>query len=182
MTELETLRRAKMYMEKLADGIDPITDLPAPEGDIINNARLSRCFLYVCGVLERAEEQERKKANKNLPPFRADINELSKIHPLNFHARISQLVGHINDKIADGRMKKLSSTTVTSWLAELGFLESLNGTRGKRPTQRGRALGISTQQQPGLKGDYTAVIYSPAAQQFILDNLPAALEFAAGKN
>ena len=47
MTDLETIKRAKLYMEKLANGIDPITDKEAPEDDIINNVRLSRCFFYV---------------------------------------------------------------------------------------------------------------------------------------
>ena len=30
MTELETLQRAKLYMDKLAQGIDPITNLEIP--------------------------------------------------------------------------------------------------------------------------------------------------------
>ena len=44
MTELETMQRAKMYLDKLTQGIDPITDQPIPAGDSLNNPRLSRCF------------------------------------------------------------------------------------------------------------------------------------------
>ena len=44
MTELEILKHAKMYIDKLANGIDPITDHEVPEGDIVNNVRLARCF------------------------------------------------------------------------------------------------------------------------------------------
>ena len=36
MTELETLERAKMYMEKLANGINPIDGIPVPDEDVIN--------------------------------------------------------------------------------------------------------------------------------------------------
>ena len=50
MTELEIMQRAKTYMEKLANGIDPITDREVPEEDIIQNVRLSRCFFYVADV------------------------------------------------------------------------------------------------------------------------------------
>ena len=53
MTELETLQRAKMYMEKLAQGIDPITGVELPEDSALNNVRLARCFFYVSGVLDR---------------------------------------------------------------------------------------------------------------------------------
>lgn len=36
MTELETIQRAKMYMDKLANGINPIDDTRVPEDDTIN--------------------------------------------------------------------------------------------------------------------------------------------------
>ena len=41
MTELETLQRAKMYLDKLANGIDPLTDVPVPDNDCINQIRIS---------------------------------------------------------------------------------------------------------------------------------------------
>ena len=43
MTELEIMHRAKMYMEKLAQGIDPISDQEIPEDSVLNNVRLARC-------------------------------------------------------------------------------------------------------------------------------------------
>ena len=51
MTELEKIERAKMYMDKLANGIDPISGSEIPDDDIINNVRLSRCFFFVSDVL-----------------------------------------------------------------------------------------------------------------------------------
>ena len=56
MTELETMQRARMYMEKLAMGINPIDDSTVPERDVINNVRLSRCFFYVADVLRQVIE------------------------------------------------------------------------------------------------------------------------------
>ena len=53
MTELETMQRAKMYLDKLAQGIDPITNQEVPEDSILNNVRLARCFFYVSDVLEQ---------------------------------------------------------------------------------------------------------------------------------
>ena len=37
MTELEIMQRAKMYIDKLAQGIDPITDREVPEDSVLNN-------------------------------------------------------------------------------------------------------------------------------------------------
>ena len=53
MTELEKIERAKLYMDKLANGINPIDDTMAPDEDIINNVRLSRCFFYVSDILRQ---------------------------------------------------------------------------------------------------------------------------------
>ena len=51
MTELETMQRAKMYLDKLANGINPLTDQPASDSDCINQVRISRCLFYVSDVL-----------------------------------------------------------------------------------------------------------------------------------
>ena len=71
MTELETLERAKIYMEKLANGINPIDGSVIPDEDVVNNVRLSRCFFYVSDVLRQVIENggvtPQKKSKKE--PF-----------------------------------------------------------------------------------------------------------------
>ena len=56
MTELEKIERARMYIDKLANGINPIDDTVVPDGDIINNVRLSRCLFFVSDVLRQVIE------------------------------------------------------------------------------------------------------------------------------
>lgn len=138
MTELETLQRAKMYMEKLANGIDPITEADVPEDDIINNVRLSRCFFYVCGVLDQAIDRERKKSSKNLPAFQMSVQELGQLKPLDRPAQISELVNEINARIDQNRMKKLAATSITNWLVELGMLEVPEGREQQTTHGQGR--------------------------------------------
>ena len=53
MTELDILIHAKDYIDKLAQGIDPISGQEVPEDSVINQARLVRCFFYVSGVLQK---------------------------------------------------------------------------------------------------------------------------------
>ena len=47
MTEIEKIADAKTFIDKLANGINPLDDTPIPEDDIVNNIRLSCCFFYV---------------------------------------------------------------------------------------------------------------------------------------
>ena len=49
MTEIEKITYAKTYIEKLANGINPLTDQPVPDSDSINNVRISRCF-FMCPI------------------------------------------------------------------------------------------------------------------------------------
>ena len=56
MTELEKIAYAKTFIEKLAQGISPLDNTPIPEGEIVNNVRLARCFFYVAQVLGRVCE------------------------------------------------------------------------------------------------------------------------------
>ena len=44
MTELEKIDYARRFIEKLANGVDPLTDQPVPDGELVNNVRISRCF------------------------------------------------------------------------------------------------------------------------------------------
>ena len=52
MNELEKLQRARMYINKLANGIDPLNGQSIESDSLLNNVRLSRCFFYVAEVLD----------------------------------------------------------------------------------------------------------------------------------
>ena len=56
MTELEKIAYAKSFIDKLANGINPIDDQPVAEYDVVNNVRLTRCFFYVSDILRQVIE------------------------------------------------------------------------------------------------------------------------------
>ena len=51
MTDFEIMQRAKMYIDKMTNGINPITEQYVRDEDMINNVRISRCLFYVSDVL-----------------------------------------------------------------------------------------------------------------------------------
>ena len=53
MTEREKLLYTKEFIDKLADGVNPLTDERIPEGDLLNNIRISRCMFYVSEILRK---------------------------------------------------------------------------------------------------------------------------------
>ena len=62
MTELETLTRAQMYIEKMANGINPLDGTAVKDDDLLNNIRISRCLFFVSDTLKKVIENGEIKA------------------------------------------------------------------------------------------------------------------------
>ena len=76
-------------------------------------------------------------------------------------------------------MTKLTAPMVTEWLVSIGvlFIEvNAEGKNVKRPSSQGISFGISVEARTSMNGPYSVVVYDRAAQQFLLDNMDAALE------
>ena len=73
MTELEKIEYTKGFVDKLAEGINPIDGTPIAEGDLLNNVRISRCMYYVSDILRRVIEnggiEGKKPAKRGRAPF-----------------------------------------------------------------------------------------------------------------
>lgn len=182
MTELETMQRAKMYLEKLAQGIDPISGEEMEQDAVLNNVRLARCFFYVSGILDQVIANGGKVGTgpkSNLPDFQINREQLARV-PISFDPlRITQFVTVINDVVNDPTRKKLSAGLITNWLLSKGLLMNMPADNGKNkrvPTEAGIKCGLSTEQRQGQYGLYTAVLYNGNAQRFILDHLPELLQ------
>lgn len=181
MTEIETLQRAKRYMEQLANGINPIDGSMIPDRDIVNNVRLSRCFFYVADVLRKvidnggiAPQASAKKAPFTLPAEKRKDFAFS-AEPIT----ITEIVKRMNDLVACENMIKLTTSVMLEWLLSIDALRvepTAEGRSAKRPTSRGEMLGVRAETRNGMNGSYCAVVYNREAQQFLLDNIDAALE------
>lgn len=180
MTELETMQRAKMYMDKLAQGVDPITNREMNDDTVLNHVRLARCFFYVSDVLGQVIANGGvvgAKPKKN--PFAITPDQLKQVQLSEEPIRVTQLAERITEVTNDPQMSKLRTTVITDWLLEKGFLEKQTTPEGKTnriPTYNGLMLGLSMQTLQGQYGEYQAVLYNIQAQRFVLDNLHGMLE------
>lgn len=184
MTEIEKIAYAKTYVEKLANGINPLTNRPIPDSDCINNVRISRCLFYVSDLLRQIVENRgigRRKAEREKLPFQLNYEERKNFRYSETPIPISELTKRINELIQPEEMKKLNYKFILDWLVQTGFLavvQQEDGKTTKKPTEDGMRIGIATEQRQKSKEVYTVVIYNKAAQQFILDNLDAAIELS----
>ena len=176
MTELETMQRAKMYMDLLARGMDPITGGPLPAGCGLDQARLGRCFGYVAGVLEKVIANGGVVSVPRSLPFALTPAQRQMVQIFEEPVTVSEWVNHLYHVAENPGMKKLAATAVTDWLMSRGMMAKqtdANGRAQRLPTEHGRSLGISTRTRQNRDGEYQAVYYDRNAQRFLLDNLDA---------
>ncbi|MCD7784662.1 MAG: hypothetical protein LUH18_03650 [Oscillospiraceae bacterium] len=176
-TDIEILSKAKMYMEKLASGVDPISGNLAPEDDVINQLKLSRCFTYVAGVLQSVIDnggKVEKTAKSKKLPFYLPLEVRDDFRFSDNPIPVSNLAERINSLIDTDTMSEIKYRSITSWLISVGILEEIvdsNGKTKKVPTKNGNTVGITSQQRTEMYGVYYVTVYNRAAQKFILDNI-----------
>ncbi|MCL2821246.1 MAG: hypothetical protein FWD38_10575 [Oscillospiraceae bacterium] len=178
MTNIEKLINAKIFMDKLSNGIDPVSEEVLTKDALLGNIDLSRCFFFVSDILRQVIENDgfigrRIRNNVNLPPFTLSDEQLKKIEITERPAMIRHFTESINNLVDISTMRKLKVSAVTKWLAESGYLteETINEKKRKTPTAEGEKLGIYSEVREGYHGSYLAILYKESAQQHIVANL-----------
>lgn len=191
MTELEKIEYAKSFIDKLANGINPLDDTPIPEDDIANHVRLSRCFFYVSSILQKEIDREQRKAPKEKKtkklPFSITQEQLQQFEyspsPISVSAMGKKINWLVREEIEEKRMEKFSYRKINYWLREIGMIEWREWDNGKSkrfPTPEGEEIGLVLQIWENY-GRISPVIYlSEEAQHFIIDHIEAVMAAEKG--
>ena len=189
MTELDILRHAKGYLDKLAEGIDPLTGEPVPSDDVVRKERIAKCLTYVSGVLEQVISRGRQESlptqkQLRLPAFAISEEALSRVPVSETPVTITEFGKTVNAQIDQTRIDKLKTASLLEYLDKHGFLEMRplpNGRSTRQPTQIGQQLGIGLEEREGTEGPYTATVYSSEAQRFLLKHMDEIVEINTAK-
>ena len=177
MDEQNALRRAQLYIEKPANGIDPVTDMPVPEGDVIQQVQISRCLFYVSGLLRRMEkERSTSSQEKNVKlPFCLSRSQRDYYIYSDMPTTLSDIVKRLNALKQNDKMENLKYRTLADWLVQQGKLMRWHTSGGKqtlRPAAAGRNEGILMRERHDREGKtYYVVLYENRAQRYILEHL-----------
>lgn len=177
---LETLKYAKYYIEKMANGINPLTNENIPDTELLNNIRISRCLFYVNNVLGEILDKEEQKQRKNKKIlFNLTKEELNKFEYSNTPIPVSIITKELNKLNPNNETSKLKATDITNWLVNLGILieKEMNGKKYKLPTETGKSIGLYIEERIGYNGGYYIVQYPKQSQEFIIDNFENLIEF-----
>ena len=178
MTELEKMQRAKMYIDKLANGINPVDDTPVSENDIVNNVRISRCLFYISEILDRVIENNGVVNAAAKVAFSASKIDRREVRTSDTPLQISTFAKRINALADSSGMKRIGPSKISKWLVASGYLAENIITVQKEIkevhiTPKATEIGLIVQEKVDTKTGEVKnnIVLTRSAQQYILDNL-----------
>lgn len=177
MTELEKMQRAKMYVTKLSEGINPLTGEMIDNDTILKDVRFARCFYYISNILGKVIENGgnigKKTRNCDLPfSFSDDI--LNKIEIKEKPITVSEFTKNINKTLEENYIRKITYKMITHYLVENDYLEEIilsDGKTTKGLTEKSKEIGITSEHRETQFKTYDVILYEETAQRFIIKNL-----------
>ncbi|WP_028515467.1 hypothetical protein [Ruminococcus flavefaciens] len=181
MNEIGKLKRAKLYMDKLANGIDPNSGNRVHVDDIVRDSRVIGCFEYISRVLEWEIEafEQSDETSKKRPKIKTFITEkqFSELKLNSGECRVSDIAKEINRVIEPNGSKKIQASWINDWLESIGMI-CKNADRCRVATDVGEDIGITSKLKTRDNGEeYYLNLYSVQAQSFIFDNLRAIIDY-----
>ena len=179
MTELEKIQYTKSFIDKLANGINPLNGEVIPENELLNNERISRCMHYVSSILETVYiRMNDVELNTTAPKVNKSSYNITVQEGEQFAYEEEMSLGEIArrlNRLANLRAtRRITKRMIAKWLVNEGLAYNdfdINPNRGfKRITQEGRKLGFDDEVLEGTRGKYAVIICNNEAQRYIVEH------------
>lgn len=166
--ELAKLQLAKMFVDCLVNGVDPVynTDINI---DTLYNEQVVSCFRFISDILARDiyKEQDLVKPSNE----RISEEQLSEMKVYSYSCKVSELASEINRVIEGTGIKKVAAKWINDWLEKEGYLRK-SDINSRIATGKGNQLGIESEYRKSDYGkEYYINFYSEQAQAFVFSHL-----------
>lgn len=175
--DMQKLEVALKYIERIADGKNPVNNKPAESDSVLNNPNVIRCMYFVKDVLAAVKDNngmvgERvSKPSKTPFPFEC----LSAFEYVD-DTSIAYLMTRLKGLALDPNVRGIGTKPVTDWLKQKGYLTNVvdkyTGKLHPETTDAGVEFGLYMQERISANGQsYQTIMYSQKAQEFIAEHL-----------
>ncbi len=168
--EIDKLQWAKMFIDYLANGVDPTDNMDIDE-ETLHNEQIIDCFMYISDVLARnIYHAESDIKHRNIDFFITE-EQCAELRVYSYSCKVSEIANEINRVTSGNGTKKLSAAVINDWLEKEGFLRK-SDLKSRIPTEKGEQLGISFEYRiKDNKDDYYINYYSKQAQEFVFQHI-----------
>lgn len=190
MEKIELVKRAKMYIKLLSDGIHPVTGDVISEDSAIMDEKVKRCFAFVYEILDEYVElkdkverlEGEKKKNTIVVPKKLEFaitqEQSDSIRLSREPISVMSFIKNINSVIDSESMEKITSTRINKWLSKRGLITSekvptVVSKTVYKPSDFATRIGIVEEEIVDKKSGEvkTQIKLGESAQLFIIENL-----------
>ena len=174
--DLTKLDVAIKYVERIAEGLNPVNNLPVENDEVLNNPNVIRCMYFVKEILEEVRRNDGviggRKDKKGEIMFPIETLDLFQYQE---DKTITHVLKQIYAPVEELNVKKISAMKINAWMKEGGYLEDEvgagTGKNSKIPTEKGKLLGLYVIEKEYNGRSYQAVMYDKNAQEFLVEQL-----------
>lgn len=174
--DLEKLEVAMKYIDRMADGKNPVKNLPVENDSILNNPNVIRCMYFIKEVLTAVKDSNgmigEKVAKPSKSPFPYEC--LSSFQYIE-DTSITHFLAQLKSLSPDPNVRGIATKTVTSWLKSKGYLidvmDKYTGKPHSEVTDAGLDFGLYMEERTSTRGDYLMIMYSQKAQEYLVANM-----------
>lgn len=175
MYDLKIVKRAKLYVDAMSLGINPMNGQYVRKGDSLSQKRIQDCMGYVSEMLGDliANDGRVRRARE---PFAITSRQRAKIALSDEPIGVNEIAKRINAVIDSDFTLTVSGAKIASWVADCGYLDVVRGENNKSKkvlNERSKEFGITAvEAQNAATGEvYTKLVYDKQAQKTILEHI-----------
>jgi hypothetical protein len=171
--EKEKLLKAGEALNKIANGINPVTGEPIVQESFLQDPRIVRCLFYTKDILQKLADSGFRTGPRP-SSFSITAEEKARVELPPGNIGINQIAHCINEVININRSIKLTGVELNKRLKKMGILSEQPGQKGKTRTSvnaKSKDYGIELEKRSFQGNEYEMVLFTEKGKQFLLDNL-----------
>ncbi len=173
VSEMEKIRKAKDVMEKIANGVNPITGEDITGEGFLQDPRMIRCFFFVSQVLDEVASGTYRKGGKQQPFIMTEAEKASVV----FRDEVigmNEFCKCVNQEIDPLNSRKANALTINKSLKKRGILSDKEIEDNKRQTvtnEKSNTYGFEMITRSYEGKDYDQLVMNNQGKQFLLENI-----------
>ena len=188
VVDTKKLEIAIQYLQRIAEGHNPVNNIPVDDDSVIKNPNVVRCMLFIKEVLEEVKRNDgyigrRPRTNRDSSKQEYPLEALKEFR-YSEDKSVTRLVDQINNLADMTVYRRITYIPITAWLKQNGYLgeeqTEENGKKRTVVTDKGRETGIKSELRRNAKDqEYVYITYGRTAQEFIVSNMDKILSLDA---
>lgn len=170
----EKLMKAKSIIEKIANGINPLTGKNIEDDNFMQDPRLIRCFFYVTDVLNAVIKNGFNGVFVKPTQFVITPEQKSRIKLPNYNIGVNEFAKCVNNVIDPSVSKRLTGADINRQLKKMGILSEIKTGEGKTRTvmnENSAKYGIEVEKRVYKDIEYEVIVFNEKGKRFLLENL-----------